>query len=108
MPDASAFEPDSGVTDEARDAHWPEQPAKAAMADEHSRGAEDQKRTRASAKEEGKRRRAEDDNDREPRNAEHPRSRRHAKSATDDPGGDVVARIKSFAAVFSGGQQAAH
>ena len=106
VPEATAFEPDSGVADEARDAHWPEQPAKASMAEARSQ-ADDQKHAHASERE-GQRHSAAGDNDREPHKADRIRSRRHAKSGNDDTSGDVVSRIKSFAALLSSAPQPAH
>jgi hypothetical protein len=90
-PDASAFQPDSGVADDSANVQWPEQPKATAAADDDTHSAE--------------------------KNSEHARHRRHGGDSAEHEGrhhrheraraggnghrADLVTKIKSLASLFT-------
>jgi hypothetical protein len=85
-PDASAFEPESGVAENGEDVRWPDQPAKIAVSSEREERGEAREHRRASARH-------------EPARVAHFRRQAHQRAQTQAP--DVMSRIKAFATLFS-------
>jgi peptidoglycan/xylan/chitin deacetylase (PgdA/CDA1 family) len=85
-PDASDFEPESGVADSGSDVRWPDQPAKIAVETEREEQGKVGETREASARHES---------------ARMAHSRRHAHQRAQAQSTDVVSRIKAFATLFS-------
>jgi peptidoglycan/xylan/chitin deacetylase (PgdA/CDA1 family) len=95
VPDASAFEPDSGVADDNTDVHWPTQPqAVPSAADEEKsvKGPRSSGHAHAASHEH--------------RRAERPHGRRHQRADADDQSTGVLSRAKALAALFTPSQPA--
>jgi hypothetical protein len=98
-PDASAFQPDSGVADDSANVQWPEQPKPVAAAEEDSHSAEHGSEHRAEKGAEHARHKKRDDD-----SAEHEgRHRRHerARSGGDGHRADLVGKIKALAGMLT-------
>jgi peptidoglycan/xylan/chitin deacetylase (PgdA/CDA1 family) len=96
-PDASAFQPDSGVADDTATVQWPEQPKSLAATDDdtHSDSAE---KTPEKTSEHTRHRKRDNDS------AEHEgHHRRHERARSGGEGhhADLVTKIKSLAALFT-------
>ena len=85
-PDASDFEPESGVADSGTDVRWPDQPTKTAAYSERDDDGKAREKRQASAHH-------------EPARVAH--SRRQARERVQAQSTDVVSRIKAFATLFS-------
>jgi hypothetical protein len=98
-PDASDFQPDSGVAE--ADVHWPALPQAAPPADidKPASTARRDRGTRRSIRHAGS-------NNHERLRAERPRDPRHHRADADDKSPGVMTRIKTFAALFSSTQPA--
>jgi peptidoglycan/xylan/chitin deacetylase (PgdA/CDA1 family) len=95
-PDASAFQPDSGVADDTATVQWPEQPKPVASSDDDSHSAE--KTSAGKASEHARRKKHDADSD------EHEgRHRRHerAHAGSDRHRADLVGKIKSLASLLT-------
>lgn len=85
-PDASDFEPESGVADNGNDVRWPDQPAKTAVDSERAEQGKARETRQASARH-------------EPARLAH--SHRQARQRVQAQSTDVMSRIKAFATLFS-------
>jgi peptidoglycan/xylan/chitin deacetylase (PgdA/CDA1 family) len=95
-PDASTFQPDSGVADDDANVQWPEQPKSVASSEEDAHAAEHRSAEKSSEHARHRRHDADSD-DHEERHRRHERvraggGRHHA---------DLVTEIKSFAGLFT-------
>ena len=90
VPDASAFEPDSGVAEDNANVQWPEQPQAVPSApDEEKSVKSSHSRGHAHAA------------SHEHRRAERPHGRRHQRADAGDQSTGVLSRAKAFAALFT-------
>ncbi len=90
VPDASTFEPDSGVSEDTADVHWPAQPQAVPSApDEEKSVKSSHSRGHAHAA------------SHEHRRAERPHGRRHQRADAGDQSTGVLSRAKAFAALFT-------
>ncbi len=94
-PDASAFEPDSGVADDSANVQWPEQPKPVASSDEDS-----SEKTSSIEKTSGHAHHRKRDTDSAEHEGWHHRHQR-ARSGGDGHKADLVTKIKSFASLFT-------
>jgi peptidoglycan/xylan/chitin deacetylase (PgdA/CDA1 family) len=94
-PDASAFEPESGVSEDNADVHWPALPEAASPAPEEKKSTNDSRSSRrahAAAHEH--------------RRAEQPHGRRHQRADANDQSSGVLTRVRAFASLFTPSQPA--
>ena len=89
-PDASAFQPDSGVADDGNDVQWPAQPKSAAFSAAAPKPAPSGKKDAASI-----------GHDRLHLGRLHSHQRQRIRAGADDSPPNIMSRIKSFAALFS-------
>ncbi|HEY1978662.1 MAG TPA: polysaccharide deacetylase family protein [Xanthobacteraceae bacterium] len=95
VPDVSAFEPDSGVSEDHAEVHWPAQPEAVPPApDEKASGKAPRSSRHAHAASHERRR------------AERPHGRRHQRADTSDPSNGVLSRVKTFASLLTPNQPA--
>ena len=89
-PDASSFQPDSGMPDDSASVQWPEQPKATASSDEdeHSDKSSERGRHRKHDADSGERGR-------------HHRRHERARSGSDGHHADLVSKIKALAGVFT-------
>jgi hypothetical protein len=90
-PDASDFEPESGVADSGGDVRWPDQPTKIAADPVREDEGKARETRHASARRESPRHEA----------AHVAHSRRQTRQRVQAQSTDVVSRIKAFATLFS-------
>ena len=94
-PDASAFEPESGVSEDNANVHWPALPEAASPAPEEKKSTNDSRSSRrahAAAHEH--------------RRAEQPHGRRHQRADANDQSPGVLTRVRAFASLFTPSQPA--
>jgi peptidoglycan/xylan/chitin deacetylase (PgdA/CDA1 family) len=94
-PDASAFEPDSGVSEGNADVQWPAQP-------EALPPAPDEKKSVNIPRSNGRKHAAVHEH----RRAERPHGRSHQRAGADDQSTGVLSRVKAFASLFTPTQPA--
>jgi len=94
-PDASAFEPDSGVAEDNADVHWPALPEAASPAPDEKKSANTSRSGRHAHAA-----------IHEHRHAERPHGRRHQRADADDQSTGVLPRVKAFASLFTPTQPA--
>jgi peptidoglycan/xylan/chitin deacetylase (PgdA/CDA1 family) len=94
-PDASAFQPDSGVADDTATVQWPEQPKPVASSDDDSHSAE--KSAEKTSEHARHKKRDADSDEHEGRHRRHERA--HASS--DRHRADLVSKIKSLASLLT-------
>jgi hypothetical protein len=91
-PDASAFQPDSGVADDNANVQWPEQPKSVASSEEDTHGADKSS--------EHARHKKHDVDSGEHEGRHHRRERSRARSGGDGHRADLVSKIKSLASLL--------
>jgi hypothetical protein len=95
-PDASAFEPDSGVAEDRGDVHWPDQPPPVAA--KVAKDRDDSDTTRSGRRGHGRAAHVE--------HIEHAHRQMRGRPTAQTP--DLTSRIKSVAALFSPSQEHMH
>jgi hypothetical protein len=95
VPDASAFEPDSGVSEDNAEVHWPALPEAASPAPDEKKSVKIPRSSRHAHAAVHEHRRA-----------ERPHGRWHQRAGADDQSTGVLPRVKTFASLFTPTQPA--